>query len=164
MAANEQKPVFGMEGSHNNQERRTTTGEPFPHAPEPYDMKSSAIMTAFLPCVTFGQITEILDEVEMTCPLGSFIYLLMMPALCCQWVMGSKYSGKLRKKYNLVEAPYEDWASHVFCPSCSLCQEFRGFDPALGKGLGWNGILAQQQAQRAQGQAQYPPQNQAMLN
>lgn len=71
------------------------------------------------------------------CPLGSFIYLLMMPALCTQWIMGSKYRTKLRKKYDLVEAPHTDIISHIFCPCCSLCQEFRelklrGLDPALG--------------------------------
>jgi hypothetical protein len=61
----------------------------------------------------------------------------MMPALCTQWIMGSKYREKIRKKYDLVEAPYTDVISHIFCPCCSLCQEFReltkrGLDPALG--------------------------------
>ncbi|XP_059290800.1 protein PLANT CADMIUM RESISTANCE 8-like [Lycium ferocissimum] len=107
--------------------------------------QTNAVMTAFLPCVTFGQIAEVLDAGEMTCPMGTFIYLLMMPALCSQWVMGSKYRMKLRQRYNLVEAPYSDIISHIFCPCCSLCQEFRelrnrGLDPALG----WNGIVAQQ--------------------
>ena len=61
----------------------------------------------------------------------------MMPALCTQWIMGSKYRTKLRKKYDLVEAPHTDVISHIFCPCCSLCQEFRELkirelDPALG--------------------------------
>ncbi|KAM3267975.1 Protein PLANT CADMIUM RESISTANCE 8 [Capsicum baccatum] len=108
--------------------------------------QTNATMTAFLPCVTFGQIAEVLDAGEMTCPLGSFMYLLMMPAVCSQWILGSKYRTKLRQRYNLVEAPYSDVISHIFCPCCSLCQEFRelqirGLNPALG----WNGILAQQQ-------------------
>lgn len=71
------------------------------------------------------------------CPLGSFIYMLMMPALCSQWIMGSKYRTKIRDRYGLVDAPYQDVVSHIFCSSCSLCQEFRelknrGLDPALG--------------------------------
>lgn len=75
--------------------------------------------------------------VAAACPLGSFMYLLMMPAVCSQWIMGSKYRTKLRQRYNLVEAPYSDVVSHIFCPFCSLCQEFRelrirGLDPALG--------------------------------
>ncbi|XP_016478839.1 protein PLANT CADMIUM RESISTANCE 8-like [Nicotiana tabacum] len=108
--------------------------------------QTNATTTAFLPCLTFGQIAEVQDAGETTCPLGTFIYLLMMPAVCSQWVMGSNYRTKLRRRYNLVEAPYSDVVSHIFCPCCSLCQEFRelqirGLDPALG----WNGILAQQQ-------------------
>ncbi|KAF7134866.1 hypothetical protein RHSIM_Rhsim08G0224500 [Rhododendron simsii] len=124
----------------------------------------AAIVTACLPCITFGQIAEIVDAGEMTCPLGAFIYMLMMPPLCSQWIMGSKYRAKLRKKYGLVEAPYEDVVSHIFCPCCSLCQEFRelknrGLDPALG----WNGVLAQQQGGKYQDQEfPSPPSKQTM--
>lgn len=125
--------------------------------------ETNAMMTACLPCVTFGQIAEVLDEGEMTCPLGSFIYLVMMPAFCSHWILGSKYRTKLRKKYDLVEAPYEDKISHIFCPCCSLCQEFRelkirGLDPALG----WNGIIAQQRGVQYQNQVKVPPPNQTM--
>ena len=71
------------------------------------------------------------------CTLGSFMYILMVPALLTCWILGSNYRQKLRQKYNLVEAPYEDWAVHLFCPCCALCQEFReldkrGFDPSQG--------------------------------
>ncbi|XP_021732015.1 protein PLANT CADMIUM RESISTANCE 8 [Chenopodium quinoa] len=98
---------------------------------------TNAVVTAFLPCITFGQIAEVLDEGELSSPWGSFIYLLMMPALCSQWIMGSKYRKKLRKKYDLVEAPYTDKVSHIFCLCCSLCQDYRelknrGLDPSLG--------------------------------
>ncbi|KAL5575179.1 hypothetical protein UlMin_016878 [Ulmus minor] len=129
-----------------------------------HENQTNAVMTAFFPCVTFGQIAEVLDGGEMACHLGSFIYLLMMPALCSQWIMGSKYRTKLRGKYGLVEAPYTDVISHVFCPCCSLCQEFRelkirGLDPALG----WNGILAQQQEKQwLDGTVEVPPGAQAM--
>lgn len=131
----------------------------------------AAVMTLIAPCVTFGQIAEILDEGELcnayilaciyilhspfifqkfyfdfpflllariaACPLGSFIYLIMVPALCSYWIMGSKYRAKLRKKFDLVEAPYEDAISHALFPCCSLSQEFRelqlrGLNPALG--------------------------------
>ncbi|KAF3450730.1 hypothetical protein FNV43_RR06819 [Rhamnella rubrinervis] len=109
-------------------------------------------------------IAEVLDSGEMACHMGTFIYLLMMPALCSQWMMGSKYRTKLRKKYGLVEAPYTDVISHAFCPCCSLCQEFRelkirGLDPALG----WNGILAKQRGTHNEDQTVgAPPQIQAM--
>ncbi|KAK1264403.1 Protein PLANT CADMIUM RESISTANCE 8 [Acorus gramineus] len=50
----------------------------------------------------------------------------------------SVYRGRLRQRFNLVEAPTEDWIAHAFCPCCALCQEFRelknrGIDPSLGK-------------------------------
>lgn len=75
--------------------------------------------------------------INAACPLGTSIYMLMVAALCSQWIMGSKYRTQLRQRYNLVEAPYSDIISHMFCPCCSLCQEFRelrnrGLDPALG--------------------------------
>uniref|UniRef100_A0A166ELM3 Uncharacterized protein n=1 Tax=Daucus carota subsp. sativus TaxID=79200 RepID=A0A166ELM3_DAUCS len=116
-----------------------------------------SIMTVAFPCLTFGQIAEVLDQGEMSCATGSFIYLLLTPALFSNWIFGSKYRTKLRKKYNLVEAPYEDVISHIFCPCCSLSQEYRelkirGLDPALG----WNGILAQQSRMHN------PPQYQTM--
>ncbi|CAN8321524.1 unnamed protein product [Cochlearia groenlandica] len=126
-----------------------------------HEDQTNAVMTIIAPCVTFGQIAEVVDEGETTCPLGSFIYLLMMPALCSQWVMGSKYREKIRRKFNLVEAPYSDCATHVLCSCCSLCQEYRelkirNLDPSLG----WNGILAQ--GQYGNGLPNFPPPNQYM--
>ncbi|KAL5711783.1 hypothetical protein ACHQM5_014025 [Ranunculus cassubicifolius] len=141
--------------------------------------QTNALITALSPCVTFGQIAEIITGGETTCVLGSCAYLLMMPTPCLRWLIGAKYRGKLRSKYNLVEAPFGDCISHLFCSCCSLSQEFRelqnrGLDPNLG----WKGILAQQQAvqqshqnqvrgrpaqdQRHQDQAQRPPQDQVM--
>ncbi|XP_031387492.1 protein PLANT CADMIUM RESISTANCE 8-like isoform X1 [Punica granatum] len=137
----------------------------------------SAIMSTFLPCVTFGQIVEVLDAGEMSksdvilnmplgmyWALGGYIYLVMMPGLCSHWLMGSKYRAKLRRNYNLVEAPHTDVITHIFCPFCALSQEFRelknrGHDPALG----WKGIMAQQQApNNGHLDISIPPQNQSM--
>ncbi|KAL0924338.1 hypothetical protein M5K25_005154 [Dendrobium thyrsiflorum] len=106
---------------------------------------TNATMTALCPCVTFGHIAEIVDEGQTSCTLGSLMYMLLVPALCSCWIVGSIYRKKLRKKYSLVQAPAEDCILHFFCPFCSLCQEFRelksrGIDPALG----WMGYLATQ--------------------
>lgn len=65
------------------------------------------------------------------------MYLLMAPALCTCWILGAQYRHQLRTKYNLVQAPAEDWVLHLFCPCCALCQEYRelqnrGIDPSLG--------------------------------
>lgn len=127
----------------------------------------AAFKTAYFPCLTFGQIAEVLDAGELSkfsfspkffssfplwgyyflirkgveivdWALGGYIYLLMMPALCSHWLMGSMYRAKLRRKYGLVEAPHSDIISHIICPCCALAQEFRelkkhGLDPSLGK-------------------------------
>ncbi|XP_058004985.1 protein PLANT CADMIUM RESISTANCE 8 isoform X2 [Hevea brasiliensis] len=129
----------------------------------PQDQRN-AIVTAFLPCVTFGQIAEVLDEGKSTCGCRSSCYFLLMLASYSQWILSTEYRTKQRKKFNLEEAPYTDVASHIFCPCCSLCQEFRelksrGLDPALG----WNGILAQQQGRQSDDeQLNVPPPYQAM--
>ncbi|XP_072995537.1 protein PLANT CADMIUM RESISTANCE 8 [Typha latifolia] len=121
-------------------------------------IQTNTLMTACFPCLTFGQIAEIIDEGETSCTLGSFLYLLLAPTLCTCWVLGSNYRSKLREKYNLVQAPAEDCVVHLFCPCCALCQEFRelqnrGIDPSLG----WMGHLAKQQETRTA-----PPQSQSM--
>ncbi|XP_020574481.1 protein PLANT CADMIUM RESISTANCE 8-like [Phalaenopsis equestris] len=121
--------------------------------------RTNAIMTALCPCVTFGHIAEIVDEGQTSCTAGSFMYLLLVPALCSCWIVASIYRKKLRKKYSLVQAPAGDWILHFFCPLCSLCQEFRelksrGIDPALG----WMGYLAKQREETLT----IPPKSQVM--
>ncbi|KAL1217344.1 Protein PLANT CADMIUM RESISTANCE 8 [Cardamine amara subsp. amara] len=123
---------------------------------------TNAVLTVILPCVTFGQIAEVVDEGEMTCPLGGFIYL-MMSTLCLHCVMGSMFRKKIRRKFNLVEAPYSDCATHVICPWCSLCQEYRELKARnLDPSLGWNGILAQRQGQYQSEAPSVAPPNQYM--
>ncbi|XP_006833356.2 protein PLANT CADMIUM RESISTANCE 8 [Amborella trichopoda] len=130
------------------------------------DHPTSALVTAFCPCVTFGQITEVLDSGETTCAMNCPLYALLSVAMCNHWIMATIYRKKLRKKYNLVEAPTEDWIAHCCCPCCALCQEFRelnnrGLDPSLG----WKGILAEQKQKQQRQQVQTnPPKDQSMSN
>ncbi|EXB74525.1 hypothetical protein L484_026222 [Morus notabilis] len=87
-----------------------------------HENQTNAVMTAFFPCVTFGQIAEVLDGGEM----GNF------PSLHVDGLVDKKEFRELK---------------------------IRGLDPALG----WNGILAQQQARQYQGETQdVPPPAQAM--
>ncbi|KAK1354182.1 hypothetical protein POM88_047438 [Heracleum sosnowskyi] len=51
--------------------------------------QTNAIMTTVFPCLTFGQIAEVLDEGETTCATGSFIYMLLTPALCSKYEHGT---------------------------------------------------------------------------
>ncbi|ESR33525.1 hypothetical protein CICLE_v10006420mg [Citrus x clementina] len=71
---------------------------------------ATCCITCWLPCVTFGQIAEILDEGQ---------------------------SCKLRKKYGLQGNSFCDCCVHCFCETCALCQEHaelrsRGLDPSRG--------------------------------
>ncbi|GKV32989.1 hypothetical protein SLEP1_g41548 [Rubroshorea leprosula] len=98
----------------------------------------NALVTAFFPCLTFGQIVEIVDGGH-TCN-----------------ILSCTYRTKLRNMFSLAESPAPDWVKHCFCERCALCQEYRelrqrGWDPAIG----WHGNLNQQAAMT-------PPMNQTM--
>ncbi|KAF8025600.1 hypothetical protein BT93_F2441 [Corymbia citriodora subsp. variegata] len=125
---------------------------------------SNAIMTALFPCVTFGRIAEVLDEGESPrCVVFCSLYLVMMPLLCSQWMISSCYRRKLRRRYQLLNKPCGDTITHMFCPCCTLCQEYRelkhkGLDPALG----WKGIVTQKARQNGNRQTTAPPPDQSM--
>ncbi|RRT45492.1 hypothetical protein BHE74_00039122 [Ensete ventricosum] len=146
-------------GEPPSQEERQPIGRPWTTALfDCGENQTYAVLTAFCPCVTFGQIAEILDEGQTSCTLGSFMYILLVPALCTCWILGAHYRQQLRKKYNLISSPAQDRTLHLFCPCCSLCQEFRelhnrGLDPSQG----WMGYLAKQQETRT-----LPPDEQSM--
>ncbi|KAF8388960.1 hypothetical protein HHK36_025644 [Tetracentron sinense] len=97
---------------------------------------NAAAITMVAPCVTFGEIVELLDNGRTGCVLAGVVYGLSSLVLC-HWNIASLYRKRLRKIYNLVEAPMDDRWAHIFFPWCSLCQEFRelkrrGRDPSLG--------------------------------
>ncbi|OVA20318.1 Uncharacterized protein family Cys-rich [Macleaya cordata] len=121
----------------------------------------NALVTVFLPCVTFGQIAEIVDEGETSSAMAGFLCCLTLNMPWFGKMKGCKYRKKLREKYNL-EKPIGDSVSHIFCPCCALCQEFRelknrGLDPSLG----WKASLAAQQ--QNQEKFTIPPKNQNMF-
>ncbi|XP_074560260.1 uncharacterized protein LOC141816370 [Curcuma longa] len=121
---------------------------------------NNAVITAIFPCVTFGQIAEIVDQGQTSCVMGGFMYGLLMPILLCS-LLGATYRVRLRQMYNLSEAPGDEWILHIFCPFCALCQEYRelysrGLDPSLG----WAAIAAgqgQQMNQRMTPPKMMPP-------
>ncbi|KAI3863198.1 hypothetical protein MKW92_044401 [Papaver armeniacum] len=126
------------------------------------DDPNNALITFCVPCFTFGQIAEIIDEGHSTCSTSGIMYaaIAFFTALPC--LISCGYRSKLRNKYGLVEAPAADWITHVFCEMCALCQAYRelknrGYDPAIG----WheNQIRLQRQQQQVQ---MTPPMNQNM--
>ncbi|KAI6686038.1 hypothetical protein NL676_031951 [Syzygium grande] len=84
------------------------------------------------PCVTFGQISEIVDRGTSPCFINGAIYFLKC-ARCYAFV----YRLKMRKQYRIVGSAVEDFAVHCCCEACALTQEYRelqnhGFNPSLG--------------------------------
>ncbi|KAL7140159.1 hypothetical protein ABFS83_09G103700 [Erythranthe nasuta] len=141
-------------------EEATVTGEPVTSS---YPQNNQTRQPPFVGIPWSSGFFDCHEDQTNACHVGSFIYLLMMPAVWSQWLMGSKYREKIRNRYGLVEAPYQDAVSHIFCSCCSLCQEFRelknrGLDPALG----WKGIIAEQHYRNQQQQMNQAPTVQAM--
>ncbi|MED6169941.1 hypothetical protein PIB30_025841 [Stylosanthes scabra] len=72
----------------------------------------TCLITCCLPCVTFGQIAEIVDEGRSSCATQGCVYGLLM-MVSCHWLYSCVYREKLRNKYGLQG-------------------ELRGHDPSQG--------------------------------
>ncbi|XP_042495855.1 cell number regulator 10-like [Macadamia integrifolia] len=127
------------------------TGIPVSSAPVPWssglfdcfsDAKSCCI-TCWCPCITFGQISEIVDEGKSSCIANGAIYALIMYCTGgCQICFSCCYRSKMREQYNLEEGPCADCVVHWCCEPCAICQEYRelesrGFDLSIG----WQGNM-----------------------
>ncbi|KAK7358257.1 hypothetical protein VNO77_00183 [Canavalia gladiata] len=102
-------------------------------------------ITLWCPCVTFGQVAEIVDRGSTSCGGSGALYTL----ICCVLGSGCLYScfyrSRMRKQYMLKESPCADCFVHCCCEPCALCQEYRelqnrGFDMVIG----WHGNVQQQ--------------------
>ncbi|XWS50706.1 hypothetical protein CRYUN_Cryun12cG0109600 [Craigia yunnanensis] len=113
------------------------------------DDPNNALVTAFFPCLTFGQIAEIVDDGHTTCGTSGLLYGAIAFFIAMPCLMSCSYRTKLRNKFGLPEAPAPDWVTHFLCECCALCQEYRelqhrGWDPSIG----WQGNLANNQMHR----------------
>ncbi|KAL6187037.1 hypothetical protein ACLB2K_043153 [Fragaria x ananassa] len=121
-----------------------------PPIPEPWksgicdcfsDM-NSCCLTFFCPCITFGQIAEIVDKGSISCAVSGVIYTAIYCLIGCACIYSCLYRSKLRHQYSLEEKPCYDCFVHFFCESCALCQEHRelqsrGFNMAIA----WRGNI-----------------------
>jgi len=94
-------------------------------------------VTCLCPCITFGQIAEIIDRGSTSCGTSGALYTLVMLLTGCQCVFSCFYRAKMRAQYGLRESPCADCLVHCCCECCALCQEYRelkkrGFDMKLG--------------------------------
>ncbi|XP_031400204.1 protein PLANT CADMIUM RESISTANCE 9-like isoform X2 [Punica granatum] len=95
---------------------------------------SNCLQSCFCPCVTFGQIAEIIDRGTTPSTVASILYCGQR----CPCLYGSLYRTKLRRLFSLPEAPYSDLVVHSCCCICSLSQEYREFkNRGINPSLGW---------------------------
>ncbi|XP_047158055.1 protein PLANT CADMIUM RESISTANCE 2-like [Vigna umbellata] len=99
-------------------------------------------ITFWCPCITFGQIAEIVDKGSTSCGASGALYTLVSCLLGCACIYSCFYRSKMRKQYMLKESPCWDCLVHCCCETCALCQEYRelenrGFDMTIG----WEGNL-----------------------
>ncbi|KAL3639342.1 hypothetical protein CASFOL_017249 [Castilleja foliolosa] len=125
------------------------------------DDPQNAIITLLFPCVTFGQVAEILDLGSSSCGTSGMLYGVIAFCIAMPCIMSCTYRTKLRSRFGLIEAPGPDWLVHCFCEHCALCQIYRelnirGLDPSIG----WMGNVAKQQQSQQINMA--PPMQQRM--
>ncbi|XP_047337846.1 cell number regulator 1-like [Impatiens glandulifera] len=108
------------------------------------DDPANCCITGFCPCITFGQIAEIVNKGSPQCGVsGTFYCMLLATGLACLY--SCSYRSRLRGQYDLHEAPCVDCLVHFCCETCALCQEYRelknrGFD----MGIGWEANVDRQ--------------------
>ncbi|XP_044490638.1 protein PLANT CADMIUM RESISTANCE 11-like [Mangifera indica] len=99
-------------------------------------------LTCWCPCMTFGQIAEIVDKGSSSCGVTGALCTLICCVTCSPCCFTCFYRSKMRKQYMLHKKPCCDCLVHCCCMYCALCQEHRelrnrGFDMIAG----WHGNL-----------------------
>ncbi|KAJ0047727.1 hypothetical protein Pint_16436 [Pistacia integerrima] len=124
----------------------------------------NALVSVLFPCLTFGQIAEIIDDGHTSCGTSGMLYGGIAFCIALPCIMSCTYRTKLRNKFGLPEAPAPDWVTHFLCEWCALCQEYRelqarGWDPSIG----YQGNLARNSNMNMNHVNMMPPGNQRMM-
>ncbi|KAK8561053.1 hypothetical protein V6N13_026482 [Hibiscus sabdariffa] len=125
----------------------------------------NALVTVCFPCVTFGQVAEIVDQGRTSCATNALLYGLVAFLIGFPCILSCGYRTKLRNNFRLPESPAPDWVIHLLCDYCALCQEYRelhqqGLDPSIG----WHGNLERRRSMQQQQQfVTMAPMNQTMI-
>ncbi|KAK7850269.1 protein plant cadmium resistance 2, partial [Quercus suber] len=108
------------------------------------DDVGNCCITYWCPCITFGQIAEIVDRGTTSCAASGALYALIAWLTGCGCLYSCFYRSKIRRQYALEEGSCGDCIVHCCCEPCALCQEYRelkhqGFDLSIG----WQGNVEQ---------------------
>ncbi|KAL3690208.1 hypothetical protein R1sor_016517 [Riccia sorocarpa] len=164
-----QPPVAAPPGPppFNAQVLRPDIGPAVPWSSELFDFVEDCYgcPLAFLaPCVTFGQIAEIVDTGYNRCQTAGIIYALAF-WLGIPCLYSFVYRTRMRHRFNLREDPLSDFCVHFWCECCALAQEYRelryrGIDPTLGFDMQRDAIMQAMNAPvppKMQGRGPPPP-------
>ncbi|KAI3696289.1 hypothetical protein L1987_79301 [Smallanthus sonchifolius] len=107
---------------------------------ECFDDIPTLLITAFAPCVTFGQIAEMVDRGQNSCGLYAMLHAGILYFTGCGCLLSAYYRIKMSQIYKLPNDPLINILVHLICEPCALCQEYRelqarGFNMQLG--VGW---------------------------
>ncbi|KAK2978427.1 hypothetical protein RJ640_002700 [Escallonia rubra] len=69
---------------------------------------SNCCITCWCPCITFGQIAEIVDKGSTSCVVSGAIYALITMVTGCGCMYSCFYRSKMRSQYMLPENPCGD--------------------------------------------------------
>ncbi|KAK4349300.1 hypothetical protein RND71_032055 [Anisodus tanguticus] len=121
---------------------------------------STGFITCLCPCVTFGQVDEMLSEGKMTWWEGALMFGLLETIFFGQasFIFAWYHRVQFRKKYNLMGNLLSEFAITLCCTRLVLCQNYRqlnklGFDVALG----WKANKKKQRRIESQGAVQFVP-------
>lgn len=108
---------------------------------ECFDDIPTFLITCFAPCVTFGQIAEMVDRGQNSCCLYVVLHAGILYFTGCGCLLSAYYRIKMTTLYNLPNDPIINILVHLICEPCALCQEYRelqarGFNMHLG--VGWH--------------------------
>ena len=107
---------------------------------ECFDDLQTFIITAFAPCVTFGQIAEMVDRGQQSWYVYTGLHAIILYLTGCGCLLSAYYRIKMSQIYNVPNDPIINILVHLICEPCALCQEYRelqahGFNMQLG--VGW---------------------------
>ncbi|CAM8937752.1 unnamed protein product [Rhodiola kirilowii] len=108
------------------------------------DDPANSFITCCCPCITFGQIAEIVDKGTPNCATHGAIYgLTLLTGFACLY--SCFYRSKMRAQYDLQESPCVDCLVHFCCETCALCQEYRELKGrGIDMGIGWEANMERQ--------------------
>jgi len=109
---------------------------------ECFDDIPTCLITAFAPCVTFGQIAEMVDRGQNSWGVYVLLHAGILYFTGCGCLLSAYYRVKMSNLYKLPADPLINILVHLICEPCALCQEYRelqarGFNMQLG--VGWRG-------------------------